>query len=67
MINIQDIFKIQNQHEFEEMTLRVFHFQAEHCEVYRQFIQYLNINPKEINSVEKIPFCLFLSLNNLKF
>lgn len=56
MINILDIFKIQNQQEFENMALRVFRFQAEYCEVYRQFIQLLNINPKEINSVEKIPF-----------
>lgn len=56
MISKQEIFSIQNPIEFEQTTLKVFRFQAEHNAVYRDFIQYLRVNPEEVDCIEKIPF-----------
>ncbi|NIJ43983.1 phenylacetate-coenzyme A ligase PaaK-like adenylate-forming protein [Wenyingzhuangia heitensis] len=41
---------------FDEQTLAVFQHQAKNCKVYRDFIGYLNINPKKITSPKEIPF-----------
>lgn len=56
MISKEEIFSIQNEVDFEKTALKVFRFQAENNLVYRNFIQYLNVNPSEIHSIEKIPF-----------
>ena len=56
MISKEEIFSIQNADQFEEVALKVFRFQAEHNLVYRNFIEFLNVNPHEIHSLEKIPF-----------
>jgi hypothetical protein len=40
----------------EEKTLQLFRFQAEHVEVYKRFLSYLNIDPGQIHSPEQIPF-----------
>lgn len=50
------IFSISNQSEFEEITLEIFRFQYKGNEIYRQYIDNLNINPYEVNELGKIPF-----------
>lgn len=56
MISKDEIFSIQNEFDFEKTALKVFRFQAEQNLVYKNFIQYLNVDPSEIHSIEKIPF-----------
>lgn len=50
------IFNIKTEAEFQQKCLETFHYQYENIEVYRKFVDYLNINPNEIQEVEKIPF-----------
>lgn len=56
MISKEEIFSIQNEAEFVSTALKVFKFQAENNLVYKNFIKHLNLNPLEINSIDKIPF-----------
>ncbi len=51
-----DNFNITTESEFQTACLETFRYQYENVEVYRKFVDYLNINPNEINEVEKIPF-----------
>ena len=37
-------------------ALEVFHFQAEHCAPYKQYIDLLGIDPCKVQSLEQIPF-----------
>ena len=50
------IFQIKNEAEFKQKCLETFHFQYNNIEIYRKFVDYLNINPSDIKEVEKIPF-----------
>jgi phenylacetate-coenzyme A ligase PaaK-like adenylate-forming protein len=50
------IFAIQDDHEFQELALKVFEFQHKHSEIYRQFIQLTNRKTSDIQSIEDIPF-----------
>ncbi len=50
------IFTITSDEEFEELTLKIFRFQAKNCNIYSQFITHLKIDVEEINSITKIPF-----------
>lgn len=56
MIFKEEIFSIQNDTEFELTALKVFKFQATNNIVYQNFLEFLNVIPSEINSIEKIPF-----------
>ena len=53
---MQNIFNIQTEADFQKKCLETFRYQYKNQEVYRKFVDYLNINPDEINDVEKIPF-----------
>lgn len=53
---IIDIFKIKKEADFQQKCLETFRYQYQNVEVYRKFVNYLNINPNEIQKVEKIPF-----------
>lgn len=53
---IKNIFNIKNQSDFLASCLETFHYQYNNVEVYRKFVDYLKINPNEIDAVEKIPF-----------
>ena len=53
---MQNIFNLQNEADFQKKCLETFRYQYKNQEVYRKFVDYLNINPDEINDVEKIPF-----------
>ena len=56
MISKEEIFSLQNPKEFEELAIKVFRFQAGNNLVYAKFLEFLNVDVNEINSVEKIPF-----------
>ena len=51
-----DIFNIQSESDFRQICLETFCYQYENVEIYRKFVDFLNINPSEIDEVEKIPF-----------
>ncbi len=38
------------------MSLKTFRYQYDNIEVYRKFVDYLNIDPEEVKSLDKIPF-----------
>jgi len=52
----RDIFNIKNEQDFLISCLETFRYQYENVEVYRKFVDYLNIDPNEIQEIEKIPF-----------
>lgn len=53
---MKNIFNIKNEQDFLEASLSVFKFQYHHIEVYKKFVDYLNIDPESIVSLDKIPF-----------
>jgi phenylacetate-coenzyme A ligase PaaK-like adenylate-forming protein len=52
----QQVFSISNNEQFVDAALQVFRFQAENCEVYREFISNLDIEPRSVQSINDIPF-----------
>lgn len=53
---IDQIFKINNESEFEKLALEIFNYQAKTNPVYGSYISALGINASEITDVKKIPF-----------
>lgn len=53
---MENIFSIQTEQDFLDASLAAFHYQYEHVEIYRKFVDYLKINPDEVNTLTKIPF-----------
>jgi len=56
LINPQDIFTISSQKQFEKMALKVFRFQYENNQVYREFCDFLNTDVQKVKSLPQIPF-----------
>ena len=54
--NIDSIFNITNESQFNELALQVFNFQYHKNIVYKEFVDLLNIKLKEVTHVSKIPF-----------
>lgn len=52
----QAIFRIKDDITFREIALKVFYFQAEQCQVYRDYIATLGVNPDSVRRIEEIPF-----------
>ncbi len=52
----QNIFEIKTEEEFQTACLETFMYQYENVEVYRKFVDYLNINPSTIKQASEIPF-----------
>ncbi|NML55906.1 LuxE/PaaK family acyltransferase [Chryseobacterium cheonjiense] len=50
------IFDIQTGKDFLLASLRTFRYQYQNVEIYRRFVDYLNINPDEVDELVKIPF-----------
>lgn len=50
------MFNIKTENEFNQIALETFHFQYENLDLYREFVNYLKVNPKEVNHFEAIPF-----------
>ena len=56
MIDSDKIVTIASEEEFVAAALEVFHFQAQRCAPYKQYIELLGIDPQEVKSLEQIPF-----------
>lgn len=50
------IFSIKNELEFEQVALKIFRYQAENNEVYREYLQYLKKDVNQISKLTDIPF-----------
>ncbi|MDG1159515.1 MAG: acyl transferase [Flavobacteriales bacterium] len=50
------IFQINNDREFNEIALELFHYQAVNNPVYNKYIKLLGRDLSEIDTIEKIPF-----------
>ncbi|AZA99945.1 acyl transferase [Chryseobacterium joostei] len=55
-MELKSIFSIQTAQDFLNASLKTFRYQYENIEIYRKFVDYLNINPDEVKSLDKIPF-----------
>jgi Acyl-protein synthetase, LuxE len=44
------------EENFEDLALQVFRFQAKNCQVYQQYLSYLNINPQDVKTLSQIRF-----------
>ena len=53
---MNDIFQIKTEADFQQKCLETFKYQYQNSEVYRRFVDYLNINPNDIQKVVEIPF-----------
>lgn len=53
---MENIFNIQTEQDFLKASLETFRYQYEHSEIYRKFVDYLNISPEKVNSLKEIPF-----------
>ncbi len=52
----QAIFRINDQKTFRETALKVFYYQSEHCQVYRDYLTGLGVSPDAVRQIEEIPF-----------
>jgi phenylacetate-coenzyme A ligase PaaK-like adenylate-forming protein len=52
----ESIFKINDENTFKAAALEVFHFQAKHTPVYRDYLAALKIDISQIKETEDIPF-----------
>ncbi|MDR6404659.1 MULTISPECIES: acyl transferase [Chryseobacterium] len=53
---MENIFDILTEEDFLSMSLKTFRYQYENVEIYRRFVDYLNINPDKVDTLTKIPF-----------
>ena len=56
LITSQDLFAISSQKQFEKIALKVFRFQYENNQVYREFCELLNVEKGSVKSLHQIPF-----------
>lgn len=52
----EQIFQISSEEQFNETSLQVFHYQAEHNPVYKKYLAVLKKNPEEVTHINEIPF-----------
>ena len=52
----QQIFSITDSLNFAQAALQTFHYQAQNCAVYSDFISGLNIAPEMVTNISQIPF-----------
>lgn len=50
------IFDIQTEQDFLAESLKAFRYQYQNVEIYRRFVDYLNIDPDNVDELTKIPF-----------
>lgn len=55
-MNPEKIFSISSEQDFNKVALEIFNFQYENNPVYRKFSDLLKIEPRQVDSIEKIPF-----------
>lgn len=42
--------------DFNAQALKIFEFQSEYCQIYKEFLNYLKIKPEKIKKISQIPF-----------
>jgi len=52
----EELFKIQSDEKFNEISLKIFQFQYKNCEVYNEFCNYLKVHPSSVSHYYQIPF-----------
>lgn len=52
----EEIFNIKSQEDFRRLSLEIFKYQAEHTQVYKDFIRMLGRDPGSVKSLLDIPF-----------
>lgn len=52
----EQIYNISSPEQFNDAALQVFHYQAQYCKVYREFITALNTGPLSVRQIGQIPF-----------
>nr|WP_126654363.1 acyl transferase [Chryseobacterium aureum] len=55
-MGLKNIFNIQTEQDFLNASLRTFRYQYENVEIYRKFVDFLKVNPDEVDRLVKIPF-----------
>ena len=60
-LDLEDrIFSIQSNTEFQKIALEVFHFQLEHCSIYRSFAEQLTkTRPTKVSEIPFLPISFF--------
>ncbi|KFE99559.1 acyl transferase [Chryseobacterium formosense] len=53
---MKNIFDIKTEEDFLTACLETFRFQYENVEIYRKFVDYLKIDPQNVDELAKIPF-----------
>ncbi|MCS3871218.1 phenylacetate-coenzyme A ligase PaaK-like adenylate-forming protein [Chryseobacterium ginsenosidimutans] len=53
---MKNIFDILTEQDFLNASLETFHYQYNNVEIYKKFVDYLNIDPDKVDSLSKIPF-----------
>lgn len=53
---VDKIFFIKSENDFTDTALAVFNYQAQHCNVYREYLKLRGINLVNIKHVQDIPF-----------
>lgn len=56
MDNINNIFEISNDKEFNQIALNIFNYQFINNPVYYQFCNLLNVKATDVKSIDQIPF-----------
>lgn len=55
-INIDSIFKCTKNEEFNDLALKIFHFQYANNNVYKQYVDLIGVNVNAVKKIEQIPF-----------
>ncbi|MGJ1267663.1 acyl transferase [Sphingobacterium spiritivorum] len=55
-MDTQQIFEIQSDKQFNDNCLNIFRYQYDHCQPYKQYVDYLHIDTKNITHYTQIPF-----------
>ncbi|MGO4710713.1 acyl transferase [Chryseobacterium sp. 2TAF14] len=53
---MENIFDIKTKEGFLAACLETFRFQYENVEIYRKFVDYLNVKPETVKEINQIPF-----------
>jgi phenylacetate-coenzyme A ligase PaaK-like adenylate-forming protein len=56
MLSPQQVFSISTSQQFTDAALQAFRQQAQHCAIYRQFLEGLRVDIAGVDTLEKIPF-----------
>lgn len=54
--NLRNAVRTLTADTFEEVALQVFHYQAVHTPIYRQYLSHLRIRPAQVNRLSLVPF-----------